>query len=68
MESFSDSGLSDLADSDDEEYVPELEEMVGGEEIESEGGLHPESDVRRTPDDAGEDSEDDVAKDKEPVT
>ena len=48
MEPFSDSGLSDLADSDDEKYVPELEKMVGGEEIESEG-LHPETDVRRTP-------------------
>ena len=29
MEPLSDSELSDLADSDDEEYVPELEDMVG---------------------------------------
>ena len=33
MEPFSDSEISDLADSDDEEFVPEPEEMVGGEEI-----------------------------------
>ena len=33
MEPFSDSEHSDLADSDDEKYVHEPEEMVGGEEI-----------------------------------
>ena len=31
IEPFSDSKLSDLADLDDKEYVPELEEMVGVE-------------------------------------
>lgn len=45
MEPFSDSKLSDLADLDDKEYVPELEEMVGVEEIGREEELKPETDV-----------------------
>ena len=70
MEPFSDSELSDIADSDGGEYVPQLEEMVGGKEIKCEEELEHETDVKASagkPDDAGEDDKDGVAKDKEPA-
>ena len=71
MEPFSDSKLSDLADLDDKEYGPELEEMVGVEEIGREEELKPETDVNAGAgklDDAGEDNEGAIAEDNEPVT